>query len=485
MRGRLISSTLTYTFLTFLQPAISFFLLPLYLSHLTIEEYGILSLISTFTYLIGGIAAFRIFSSIHTLYYDYRDSRRKLETFFGEVMGFSILAGIIFLIILSFLGDSIFNLVFKNDIPFYPYGFLGALSGISISLYQPYLSFMRNEERLGRFAFITLLLATFTAVFQIWFVAYIEWGLFGVLLGRAIGTFCVGVICITLTWQRIRLTIRSEYIKNALKFSIPLLPFVFISLITTYLDRYIFEQQSTLEILGLYTLLSTICLLIIMACDGLIGGIQPFLYDLYTRNPLQKRRIQKIQIGFFHILLFFTSFILLLFASLEWWLPDSDYSSILFYLPVGSIIFYLYSFYSFFRLNLLFLKKTKTLSMVSVIYLVILFIAFLLLIPRYEIWGALLGSLVGNIFLGIVTYIILIRIDHIWKMPGQVFFLPLLLCAAILGCFEGAKLLSSLHYAHAAIAQFTVVTLTLYVKNKSVLQDYYIKLRLGLSSFLK
>lgn len=471
MKSKLFTSTLTFSVLTFLQPAVSFLLLPLYLTYLTVEEYGIYNLINTYTYLIGGIAALRIFASIHTYYYDYRYSKKRLNDFFGSLLGFSIIAAVIFLGILIYVGQDLFQLIFKNEINFYPYGLIGAVSGISISLYQPYLTFMRNEQKIRNFAWIVLLLVALTAFFQIILIVWMDMNVEGALLGRAIASVLVGILCLMLTKGIITFKLKKVYIFRALQFSIPLIPFTLIAWISTFIDRYFIEQFSSLETLGLFTFISTICLLVIMANDGLMGGIQPFLFDLYSKKIDSKEKTNKINIGYLHLLLIISSSLILLFGTMKWWMADSEYVQVVPYIAPGVSIYYLYSYYSLFRLNLLYLKKSLLLSVISIIYALILIALMFILVPKFLIWGALVSNFAGIIVLILLTYWASVKSGNTMNLSWKGILLPVLLCllmtcSSILPLYFGW-----FSFEVGAIGQFLIIFLIVVIVNKKDIKE--------------
>jgi O-antigen/teichoic acid export membrane protein len=470
MRRKIVSSTLAFSIFTFIQPAISFFLLPLYLSYLTIDEYGVYAIITTFSYFITIVSGLRIYTSLHSYYYDYNDSKEKQRLFLGSVYGFTLWAGIILFGVLILVGDSLFGLIFNNSIDFYPNGLIGVISGIFLSFIEPYLLFQRNEQRLKSFGIITATLIVLTVLFQVIFIIFLDLGVTGALAGRAIAVVITGILCSIKIYSTVPFKIDKTYIRQGLIFSLPLIPYAIIAWITRYADRYFVEHFLTLEILGVYSLLSTICLLMFLANDGLTNGVQPFIFELITRKTKESHNTAlQICRAFLYVLLWVCSTFILFFSTINYWYPIPKIDTIIPYIALGMGIFYFYSFYSLLRMGLLYDKKSKQLSMASFFYAVVFVVALYFLIPAYGIWGALLSNLIGFIVLIVINYQTSKHFSLSLRISYRIFLWPLAIatCMIVIGL---SPHFSNLNYLQAALLQFSFVTAVVGIATSSSLK---------------
>ncbi len=121
MDKKLISNSLIYSVLTFLQPLSSFILLPLYLNRLQPEEYAVFVLMTNFSAFISLVSALGIGSSVINFYFNYHKNPIELKKYISGIINFSIICNIVFFIIVLVVGPFCFQYFFNSSkISFYP-----------------------------------------------------------------------------------------------------------------------------------------------------------------------------------------------------------------------------------------------------------------------------------------------------------------------------------------------------------------------------
>ena len=117
-------ATIVFTVLTFLQPALNIFLLPLYLQYFPAEDYGILHLMNNITILVMTIGSLRINSSVLIHYFDFKYNTNRLKDYLGNILKASLIMGVIFLCLSILIGPFFFHLILNRiPLPFIPMGF--------------------------------------------------------------------------------------------------------------------------------------------------------------------------------------------------------------------------------------------------------------------------------------------------------------------------------------------------------------------------
>ena len=414
MNSTLVKSTAAYSFLAFLQPAISFFLLPVLLTYLSVEEYGIYNLMNAFSFFVGLTAGFRIFTAIHPYYYEYRYSRKRLDDFIGSILGFTVIAAILYVVLLSVIGTQLFGFIFSNDIAFFPDGLLACIAGASLNCTQPGQIFFRNDQRIFNFFIVALTVIGATVLFQVLFVIVFEWGSTGAMCGRAMGGVCVAAVAIWQLRTVIRFKCRNYYIKRALQFSIPLIPYSLVAWGVRFVDRFFIERYYALDTVGLYGLLTTIGLLLVMASDALLLSFQPYIYDLISKNTKDSTvRINRVVTVYFSILLLAASGIILIFDNINLWLGNDKFDGIVPYRAPAAVVYFVFSYFNILKSILIYYKKSSIISTIMTINGAVVLVLFFILVPLFGIKGALMANLLSFLNLGILTYILTRKYKHI------------------------------------------------------------------------
>ena len=107
---RLLSATVIYTILSFLQGFVSLLLQPVYTTYLSSSHYAVFSMMNNLSNLVAIFAALSIGNTFFTFYYDYQTDRAKLETFLGQLLSFSILVSAVVAVFLFLVGNLVLTL---------------------------------------------------------------------------------------------------------------------------------------------------------------------------------------------------------------------------------------------------------------------------------------------------------------------------------------------------------------------------------------
>ncbi|MEN0004764.1 MAG: hypothetical protein AAF798_11490 [Bacteroidota bacterium] len=398
MRTTPLSATLVFTLLNFLQPAVNVFLLPLYLQVLPAEEYAIYTFMNNLSSLIIIIGALRVSAAVITYYFDFSYNRQQLDAFMSTVTSFSLLAALSFFGASLLLGPFLFDWLFKDEsLQFFPYGILAIGSGLLYVVFSPYLLFVKNEKRVGHFALLQVLLVALTVGLQVWLILGLRQGAFGALLAKLIAHSVLAVVILALVrkWLVLRWPSPAHwlYLRKALYFSIPLLPFLIINWLNVFGDRFFVERYFDLTTLGTYGVLMTIAGMIPMALDAVINGIRPFLFDYFSKGiPQHQSAIDQLFQLYFAVMALAISGIILVGTNIGLITNNPDYLAIIPYLPVAALLYASRAYIFLFNQQLMYSKQTALISTLSIVLLILLALAFFTLIPRFGIWGALAAN---------------------------------------------------------------------------------------------
>ena len=244
-----------------------------------------------------------------------------------------------------------------------------------------------------------------TILFEVIFVIYFEWGVVGILYGQIIaGAF----VFITLSLRNLNLyTVKFDkaMILPSLKFAIPLLPFAFLYRFESHLDKLMIERFLGLEKVGLYAILMGIVGMIAILMNAMNNSMRPFLYrSLKETSTSTNEQINSFLQFYIFIGVLGLSGIIMIGTNLELFTSNEKYLSIRPYFIFAAIASIPLIIVRYFTLVFIFYKKSKELTMVTVVKTIIMFLLMYILIPKYEVYGAIMAISISYFLNAIIFY---------------------------------------------------------------------------------
>lgn len=454
---KLVSATLLYTALNFLQPILSFILQPFYLQYFTPDKYAIYSLMNNYATLINILCDLGISGTFFTFYYDYSHNHHLLKKFLGNMLSFGIYASIFTNILMYGIGGFIFSIVFKsNEINYQQYGTWATFIGTLSTVYNPFCTFLRQKQNLVQYAIIILISVVLGVLFQVYFISVLKWGVEGSLIGRALGMLVACIYAIVQNIAVIHWRLNWQMLKKPFKFSQYSLPNSIANWGSSFIDRFVFERVKDLTLLGMYSLLSLFAGIIEMAYFALRSAIQPNIYAALSMNEPQKSiEINKLTKFYTAIILFFISSIIVLVCNIDLIIPIKNYTKIKEYIFIYALS-YLFSGLSFLGyLQYYYFKNSKIVLRYNLMCLFISLILNLTLIPIFGVWGAVYTFLIAR-FITFFTLIIF-KPDIKNIILQKNIFIPALIACLTIICINELTQNQILSYTVAGIAQFVIV----------------------------
>jgi O-antigen/teichoic acid export membrane protein len=267
-----------YTFLGFVPLAVSFFLLPLYASHLPPAEYGILTVANitqTFAIL---ILVLGLDGALGRFYFDYdtdQDRYKLLGTVLFTIIGMTIaMAGF-----LALAGNWLFAR-FWHDLPFHPYGWYVLIAAITQILYALIFTWYRNAENLRMAMGVALATTGCSFAGSVITIVFIRGDALGALVGKSVG-FAIGVVPFALhLLRRVPFSIDLTLLRKLLVFGLPLAAYAIPLYVLFNGDRVLMQRWFTLSDLGLYSLAATLISPIEIVLQSGQNAVQPMFYRM-------------------------------------------------------------------------------------------------------------------------------------------------------------------------------------------------------------
>lgn len=414
---KVLINSVIYSFSGILQKCFSFFLLPLYTAYLTTEDYGINSIATSFIQTMSFIVAFSLFSAIMRFYVDLKDNPDKLKRFYGTISCFVLLSGLFFLVLFTIFRNLISKYIFSG-IDFYPVIFVCLLALVFNCQQMIFDNIMRSQQKALKSSICSILFFLGSVALNIYFVVYCKYGALGTILASFIGyvLYTLYFWVEMLMHDTICICLDVSLLKEALKYSIPIMPHNLSTTIALFVSKILIGGKASLAGLGVYSVSSqfgSIADTIQCYVDNAYG---PWLYEkLHAKENNYKNSIREIVnlliavIGLFFlgISLFAHDYIVLF--------VDKSYIDAWKYVPMIVSVYAIKTAYYFYVEVLFYFKKaSKKLFISTLSSSVVNIFLSALFIP----WLGVIGSILADAIAMLIRVIIVIFISKQYEDIG-------------------------------------------------------------------
>ena len=225
---------------------LSFFLLPLYTRYLTTTEYGIYDLINTYLILLVPVISLELFDALFRFLIDARDDIEKTKQIVSSII-YGIIGTIFITIIIAIIVGNFINIEYLCFIIF---------DVIAMTLSNIALQTARGLGSNKDYSIGSIITALLTIAISGTCLIYTDYNVEGILLSIAIANFA----CFIYIFLRLKLynfisrkAFRKLQLKQALKYSIPLIPNSISWWIINVSDRTMITAMMNASFNGIYS----------------------------------------------------------------------------------------------------------------------------------------------------------------------------------------------------------------------------------------
>lgn len=410
MKEKLIKNTIYYISIPVLRNVISFLTLPIMTHYLTPSDYGKIALILMVTSSFGSFLLFDIGSASVRFFFKYEKNIKYLGEMFSSYTIYSVLISCFGLFTLA-LGFPLLNqYVFKQDI---------ALVWIIIFFLQFMLSsfnvmnqyVLQNRHEGGRWAInegIAFVVQTATTLLLVV-------GKIFTFEAIIIGSFVAEVVKAFVVFYSSRipyvLKFRGSYLKEAFKYSWPMVPVLALDIIYRTVDKTMLSIQKGISQVGILDMSNKFSGVQKMTMDAVGGTLSPVTMNLLTQNSEEsKMLLAKIFMKVVALLLFISLMIILFTQEIVYALTTKEFYFVIYVLPI-------YIYYNVFSILgmiaywlIRFPGKTYYSIHIQIVFIICNVVLNVLLIPRYGVIGAAIAAAVAGCISQVLQLIIGLRL---------------------------------------------------------------------------
>lgn len=390
-----VKHTIVYSLGNLSSKLVGFILLPIYTSHLTTSEYGILAILEATSQILIEVLSFNISVAMLRWCTQEKDHVKEKTIIFTTFSSIFFLAVLIVVVLFPFSKD-LSTLFFGsgNYIEYFQWLLIWIGTGI-INKFP--LALARLRERSSFFVALNIIKFILIVVFNIYFLAFLNLGVLGIIYAQVIGQAVLFVLSIPITIQNITIKFNFPVLKEMFFYGFPLIFSTVSSMILSLGDRYILPYFLDFSSLGIYALGYKIASVInVFLLNSFQLGFLPIAFQMLDK-PGANRFFSKtftyfvfaFVIAFLGISLFSKEIIFLLSRNDEF---NSAYTVV----PFLAFAFVLRGIHYYFSLGFHFSKKTKYNAFIvsggATLHIILNFI----FVPIFSMYGAAIAFVIST-----------------------------------------------------------------------------------------
>ena len=382
---------------------IGIILVPLYTQHLSLKEYGILSILEVSSQLLVTIFSANLYTAFFRWYWEKEYSDRQKSIFFTTFLSLIFISGLMVAGIYGF-SNRLSVLLFDNS----DFNYLIRLMSIAAALQilmDLVSALMRVQEKPVLYTSVNVAKLTISLILTVYFISSLHMGIDGIYKAQIISYVVYFILVSRYLIKNIRVHLEIRVLKEMIRFSLPLMISSVSGILLSIADRFCLKFLGELSYVGIYSLgfkiANTVKVFIISSVNL---AISPVMYRVMD-DPGNKRLYSKTMTYFafgtmicvIGISVFGQEIIKFLAQNEAYW---NAYKVI----PIISfgLFFEMLKDTSLIGLNIT--KKTPVIARIIITSSIINIALNLLLIPYFSYIGSALASLVTQIIYFLLIY---------------------------------------------------------------------------------
>lgn len=392
--NNLAKNTIIYALGDIIPKVFNLVTFPILTSYLPIADYGVVNYVYSIELFLT-IITFLCLKTYYLVHYYKVGDEIEQKKMLGNLTIVVATLNVIVSVVLLILGPFIFKSI-GSDVNFYPYIALGVgINFLSIFSQLPSALYRVRENPLP-LTLINVLQGALIMILTIIFVIR-EPKAETVLLVKLLVTGICSSIFIYVTLKNAIFSFNKEQLKQALKFSLPLVPGDIAYYFTSMSDRILIERFLSVVELGIYSTASTISGLLNIVSYGAYKAFEPYFFKTYGTNDFTGKFVNIRDTLLFVVLSGAIGLSIYSLEALEFFATD-EYSDAHLYVPVLVLGICLSTLASLYGTILTAQSKTKMNGLVSVVSAFISVGINVALLPIIGIWSAAVASVLVFFF---------------------------------------------------------------------------------------
>jgi len=343
-----------------LKSLVPLFMLPILTTHLTLEDFGILSIVETTILFLTPFILLNINAAINVEYFQLEHF--ELKKYITNALFLSTISFFLIIVLVTILQKSLINFLHLDStivVWIVVFALLRVISSVVLGLYQ-------SRQESVKFATFTLIQTAFDFLLSYIFVVIYQYGYLGRLAGMYSVYAIFSIIGIYLLFKMDYIgKVTFKYTKDILHFGLPLIPHAVSGTVMAMSDRYFISYFEGNAQVGLYTVAYQISALMLLVGMSVNQAWSPMFFRFLKEKKIYQ--VKKVTLLLFLFFIIVAICVYLLKDMLFSIFVDASFYIAKEYFGWLLLGFIFQSFYFLVTNFLFFEKKTKLLASITLI----------------------------------------------------------------------------------------------------------------------
>jgi len=377
-------------------------LLPIYLSHLTPADYGVLAVSQMVGPVLGALWTFGIESAVGRFYYEYQGKER--ERVVGTAFTLARITTVLGLLLTLAIGPGILPHLVQNA-PYSPHILLVIWTTFFNTFSVLPLILMRVQEEAHKYIFATFGTFLMTIIANVYFVVYAGWGVVGVLTGNLVSSMICAAGYLWYLRRYMVLTFDWNYARCLLRYVLPFMPELTLGSLVAAADRFFLDKWVPVAEIGLYSLARQFASVAMQVIQSLKTAYTPIGFKIWTQNAGTRRRdLACMSLWYVGISGLATATVVILSHDVVLLLGRQGYLGAIPLVPLLTASYLALVVYWVISMTFLVGDDTKFLFISFMVYGVLFVGLNMVFVPQFGVWAAVVAALVAQMGRAVVTY---------------------------------------------------------------------------------
>ncbi len=425
-----IEDTAGYAGVNIVTSLVTFLTIPIYTRYLSIDNYGLMALILSFSSILAGIFQCGIPNAMQRFFFDKKDENKYvIQTSIFLTMFLNIIPFLGFIILAFFIIDYMPEIIKNNQYLF----FLAFLNIFFISILNLYVDIQRLHFNLKSYTCIKFFMVFSNATFSLFFLICLEKEITGIFEGTILSSIVSFLVASIFLKKHIGFKVKRTIALELLGFGYP---FIFAAISITIfnnIDRWFLAYFFGNDEVGLYTIGYNLSNIVIFFNTAFSLTWAPYVFKLFAEDVKYKITISET-FNLFFCLIYLVSILVSIYAkNLLQILTPSSYWEAGASTSILTIVALISFTHQYFALGISLEKQTKYISKGWTLTLFLNIILNFILIPFLGHFGAALATALSFLFLSFYylyyaqkIHPFPIKIFSIFFLISTIFFINLL-----------------------------------------------------------
>ncbi len=288
-----VKNATIYIALDWIQKSLGFFLLPLYTTYLTPVDYGIVAVTNSIGSFLAVFFGLSLNSVISRFYYKYRDDKERVRTVWGTVLTLTLIVSASLSLLFGLFHKNLLD-PFAPGVPFKPFLLLMIISQAFSPMYALYQKSLQARQEGAKFGANNLSWFFLNVGLTLLFVVGFRWGAAGVLGAPLIANFVFAIIAAIAFLPQVRLGIDIKQAKEALAYSLPLVPHQLAGKIGGTFDRLFLNASESASAAGLYNIGAQLSGMLATLASAVNQAYSPWFFEKAEGKTDNTAQVKKV-----------------------------------------------------------------------------------------------------------------------------------------------------------------------------------------------